>query len=70
MLSLLQALDLATYIQTQKDMGCRAGQVQTIEEGVNPQGPDTQAFWSILGGHTAYQCEIFVLFLVPNGSGQ
>lgn len=52
-------MDLATYIQTQKDMGCKAGHVQTIEEGVNPQGPDTQAFWSILGGHTAYQCEIF-----------
>ncbi|XP_075875729.1 supervillin-like isoform X2 [Nelusetta ayraudi] len=50
-----KAIDLATYIQTQKDMGCKAGQVQTIEEGVNPQGPDTQAFWSILGGYTAYQ---------------
>ncbi|XP_070700427.1 supervillin isoform X2 [Pempheris klunzingeri] len=50
-----KAADLATFIQTKKDMGCRANQVQTIEEGVNPQGPDTQQFWTILGGQTAYQ---------------
>uniref|UniRef100_A0A671UN29 Supervillin n=1 Tax=Sparus aurata TaxID=8175 RepID=A0A671UN29_SPAAU len=50
-----KAIDLATFIQTKKDMGCRASQVQTIEEGVNPQGPDTQHFWTILGGQTAYQ---------------
>ncbi|KAI3374663.1 hypothetical protein L3Q82_021233, partial [Scortum barcoo] len=50
-----KAMDLATFIQTNKDMGCRANQVQTIEEGVNPQGPDTQQFWMILGGQTAYQ---------------
>lgn len=48
-------MDLATFIQSKKDMGCRAKQVQTIEEGVNPQGPDTQEFWTILGGQTAYQ---------------
>lgn len=53
--SCLQAMDLATFIQTKKDMGCRANQVQTIEEGVNPQGPDMQQFWAILGGQTAYQ---------------
>uniref|UniRef100_A0AAQ5YQ75 HP domain-containing protein n=1 Tax=Amphiprion ocellaris TaxID=80972 RepID=A0AAQ5YQ75_AMPOC len=50
-----KAIDLATYIQTKKDMGCRANQVQTIEEGVNPQGPDTQQFWTVLGGQMAYQ---------------
>ncbi|XP_056247538.1 supervillin-like isoform X12 [Seriola aureovittata] len=50
-----KAIDLATYIQTKKDMGCRANQVQTIEEGVNPQGADIQQFWTILGGQTAYQ---------------
>uniref|UniRef100_A0A8C4F9F5 HP domain-containing protein n=1 Tax=Dicentrarchus labrax TaxID=13489 RepID=A0A8C4F9F5_DICLA len=50
-----KAIDLATFIQTKKDMGCRANQVQTVEEGVNPQGPDTQQFWTILGGQTAYQ---------------
>ncbi|KAM7400120.1 hypothetical protein PAMA_004698 [Pampus argenteus] len=50
-----KAVDMATFIQTKKDMGCRANQVQTIEEGVNSQGPDTQQFWTILGGHAAYQ---------------
>uniref|UniRef100_A0A3Q1IM12 HP domain-containing protein n=1 Tax=Anabas testudineus TaxID=64144 RepID=A0A3Q1IM12_ANATE len=50
-----KAIDLATFIQAKKDMGCRANQVLTIEEGVNPQGPDTQQFWTILGGQAAYQ---------------
>ncbi|XP_067330432.1 supervillin-like isoform X4 [Channa argus] len=50
-----KAIDLATFIQTKKDMGCRADQVQTIEEGVTPPGPETQQFWTILGGQTAYQ---------------
>ncbi|XP_008297836.1 supervillin isoform X3 [Stegastes partitus] len=50
-----KAIDLATFIQTKKDMGCRANEVQTIEEGVNPQGPDTQQFWTVLGGQMAYQ---------------
>uniref|UniRef100_A0A668W255 HP domain-containing protein n=1 Tax=Oreochromis aureus TaxID=47969 RepID=A0A668W255_OREAU len=50
-----KANDLATFIQTNKDMGCRANQVQTIEEGVNPQSPDTQEFWTVLGGQMAYQ---------------
>ncbi|XP_037643784.1 supervillin-like isoform X12 [Sebastes umbrosus] len=50
-----KAVDLATFIQTKKDMGCRANQVQTIEEGVNPHGPDAQQFWTILGGQAAYQ---------------
>ncbi|KAM9844966.1 LOW QUALITY PROTEIN: supervillin [Aulostomus maculatus] len=50
-----KATDLAAFIQTKKDLGCRANQVQTIEEGVNSQGPDTQEFWTILGGQTPYQ---------------
>uniref|UniRef100_A0A672JQK8 Supervillin n=1 Tax=Salarias fasciatus TaxID=181472 RepID=A0A672JQK8_SALFA len=50
-----KAVDLATYIQTKKDMGCRASQVQTIEEGGNTQAEDAQQFWTILGGQMAYQ---------------
>ncbi|XP_054623849.1 supervillin-like isoform X3 [Dunckerocampus dactyliophorus] len=50
-----KAMDLATFIQTKKDLGCRATKVQTIEEGVNPQCPDSQQFWTILGGQTSYQ---------------
>uniref|UniRef100_A0A672Z1X4 Supervillin n=1 Tax=Sphaeramia orbicularis TaxID=375764 RepID=A0A672Z1X4_9TELE len=50
-----KAMDLAMFIQTKKDMGCRANQVHTIEEGVNPQDPNTQQFWTVLGGQTPYQ---------------
>lgn len=50
-------MDMATFIQTTKDMGCRANQVLTLEEGVNPQGPDHQQFWTVLGGQASYQRE-------------
>ncbi|XP_061879159.1 supervillin-like isoform X2 [Entelurus aequoreus] len=50
-----KAMDLATFIQTKKDLGCRASKVQTIEEAVHPQRPDSHMFWTILGGQTAYQ---------------
>ncbi|XP_015830099.1 supervillin isoform X8 [Nothobranchius furzeri] len=50
-----KATDLATFIQTKKDMGCRANQVQTIEEGVDAQGPEAQQFWTILGGQMTHQ---------------
>ncbi|XP_061775557.1 supervillin-like isoform X3 [Nerophis ophidion] len=50
-----KAMDLATFIQTKKDLGCRASKVQTIEEAVHPQRPDAHMFWTILGGQTAYQ---------------
>ncbi|XP_056266573.1 supervillin-like isoform X3 [Pseudoliparis swirei] len=50
-----KAMDLATFIQTKKDLGCRASRVQTVEEGVDPQGPDAQEFWTLLGGPAAYQ---------------
>ncbi|XP_056912712.1 supervillin-like isoform X3 [Takifugu flavidus] len=50
-----KVIDLANYIQTKKDLGCRASHVHTIEEGVNTQAQDTQEFWNILGGKTAHQ---------------
>ncbi|XP_038137138.1 supervillin-like isoform X4 [Cyprinodon tularosa] len=50
-----KAMDLATFIQTQKDMGCRASQVQTINEGANSQDSDAQQFWTILGGQMPYK---------------
>lgn len=48
-------MDLAVYIQTKKDLGCRATMVQIIEEGTQMQSPDSQEFWTILGGQTPYQ---------------
>ncbi|KAK5919956.1 hypothetical protein CgunFtcFv8_023806 [Champsocephalus gunnari] len=50
-----KAKDMATFIQTKKDMGCRAVQVLTIEEAANPQAAEAQQFWTVLGGQTAYQ---------------
>lgn len=54
-LSVLQASELATYIQLNHDLGCRATQVETIEEGVNSQSPTAVEFWKILGGPGSYQ---------------
>ncbi|KAK1879164.1 Supervillin [Dissostichus eleginoides] len=50
-----KAKDMATFIQTKKDMGCRAIQVLTIEEAANPQAAEAQQFWTVLGGQTAYR---------------
>ncbi|KAM3865936.1 supervillin-like [Diretmus argenteus] len=50
-----KATDLASFIHTKRDLGCRAGQVRIIEEGVNSQGPDAQEFWTVLGGQATYQ---------------
>uniref|UniRef100_A0A4W5R4E2 Supervillin n=1 Tax=Hucho hucho TaxID=62062 RepID=A0A4W5R4E2_9TELE len=50
-----KASELALFIQTKKDLGCRANQIQTIEEGVNPQSPAATEFWKILRGEQTYQ---------------
>ncbi|XP_036374573.1 supervillin-like [Megalops cyprinoides] len=50
-----KASELATFIQTKRDLGCRANDVQTIEEGANPSSPVATEFWKILGGQASYQ---------------
>uniref|UniRef100_A0A673KVJ5 Supervillin-like n=1 Tax=Sinocyclocheilus rhinocerous TaxID=307959 RepID=A0A673KVJ5_9TELE len=50
-----KASELATFIQLNHDLGCRAAQVETIEEGVNSQSPAAAEFWKILGGPANYQ---------------
>ncbi|XP_046732438.1 supervillin isoform X16 [Silurus meridionalis] len=50
-----KASELATFIQLNHDLGCRATQVDTIEEGVNPESPAAAEFWKILGGQASYQ---------------
>ncbi|XP_071231620.1 supervillin-like isoform X8 [Salvelinus alpinus] len=50
-----KASELALFIQTKKDLGCRASQIQTIEEGVDPQSPAATEFWKILRGEQTYQ---------------
>uniref|UniRef100_A0A8C2PWQ3 Supervillin n=1 Tax=Cyprinus carpio TaxID=7962 RepID=A0A8C2PWQ3_CYPCA len=50
-----KASELATFIQLNHDLGCRAAEVETIEEGVNSQSPAAAEFWKILGGTGNYQ---------------
>ncbi|KAK2900509.1 hypothetical protein Q8A67_008624 [Cirrhinus molitorella] len=49
-----KASELATFIQLNHDLGCRAAQIETIEEGVNAQSPAAAEFWKILGGPANY----------------
>ncbi|KAG5265310.1 hypothetical protein AALO_G00240830 [Alosa alosa] len=47
--------ELANFIQTNHDLGCRATEVVTLEEGVNAQGAVATEFWKVLGGLAPYQ---------------
>uniref|UniRef100_A0A8C1Y8B7 Supervillin a n=1 Tax=Cyprinus carpio TaxID=7962 RepID=A0A8C1Y8B7_CYPCA len=50
-----KAAELATFIQTKRDLGCRASYVQTIEEGANTHTHAAKEFWKILGGQASHQ---------------
>ncbi|XP_062981266.1 supervillin isoform X2 [Elgaria multicarinata webbii] len=50
-----KASELATLIQTKREVGCRAPYVQTIEEGINTHTHAAKDFWKLLGGQTSYQ---------------
>ncbi|KAL6475473.1 hypothetical protein MHYP_G00165130 [Metynnis hypsauchen] len=50
-----KAAELATFVQTKHDLGCRASYVQTIEEGINTHSYAAKEFWKILGGQASYQ---------------
>ncbi|XP_042327221.1 supervillin isoform X9 [Sceloporus undulatus] len=50
-----KASELATLIQTKRELGCRAPYVQTIEEGINTHTHAGKDFWKLLGGQTSYQ---------------
>ncbi|XP_054846828.1 supervillin isoform X4 [Eublepharis macularius] len=50
-----KASELATLIQTKRELGCRAPYVQTIEEGINTHTHAAKDFWKLLGGQTSYQ---------------
>nr|XP_061805296.1 supervillin-like [Nerophis lumbriciformis] len=49
-----KALDLASFIQSHKDLGCNATGVIHLEEGLNSDSSLATDFWSILGGKTPY----------------
>ncbi|XP_066573891.1 supervillin a isoform X3 [Amia ocellicauda] len=50
-----KASELATFIQTKRDLGCRANYVQIIEEGINTHSHAAKEFWKLLGGQASYQ---------------
>lgn len=50
-----QASELAGYIQSKRDLGCRANYVQVIEEGSNLHSHSAIEFWKTLGGQASYQ---------------
>ncbi|KAK0153873.1 Supervillin [Merluccius polli] len=50
-----KAKELANFVQTKRDLGCRANYVQIIEEGVNTSSHPSKEFWRILGGQASYQ---------------
>ncbi|KAM4606698.1 supervillin a isoform 3-T3 [Polymixia lowei] len=50
-----KAKELANFIQTKRDLGCRANYVQIIEEGINTHSHTSKEFWKILGGQASYQ---------------
>ncbi|XP_024910214.1 supervillin a isoform X3 [Cynoglossus semilaevis] len=50
-----KASELANFIQSKKDLGCRADYVQFIDEGVSTNFHSFREFWQILGGQSSYQ---------------
>ncbi|XP_055520995.1 supervillin a [Leucoraja erinacea] len=50
-----KASELASFIQTKRDLGCRAPYVTTIEEGINTHTKTAKDFWRLVGGQSSYQ---------------
>ncbi|KAK7881676.1 hypothetical protein WMY93_030085 [Mugilogobius chulae] len=50
-----KASELANFIQSKRDLGCRASHVQLVEEGNGENSPSDKDFWRILGGQGSYQ---------------
>ncbi|XP_034046116.1 supervillin [Thalassophryne amazonica] len=50
-----KAFELALFIQTQSDLGCKASRVVHLEEGLNCNSSLAADFWNLLGGRTQYR---------------
>nr|XP_015217402.1 PREDICTED: supervillin-like isoform X3 [Lepisosteus oculatus] len=50
-----KASELAAFIQTKRDLGCKAAQVTLLEEGVGTESSRAKEFWSLLGGKAEYR---------------
>ncbi|XP_028310399.1 supervillin-like isoform X2 [Gouania willdenowi] len=51
----LKACELASFIQSQSDLGCVASHVIHLEEGLNSDSHTAADFWSLLGGREQYR---------------
>ncbi|XP_026869249.2 supervillin isoform X2 [Electrophorus electricus] len=47
--------EMAQYVQTKRDLGCKAPQVTVLEEGVNTDSRSAREFWNLLGGQSEYR---------------
>ncbi|XP_047205271.1 supervillin a isoform X2 [Girardinichthys multiradiatus] len=50
-----KASELANFIQSKRDLGCRADYLQMIDEGADTHSHAVQEFWMCLGGQSSYQ---------------
>ncbi|XP_041123033.1 supervillin-like [Polyodon spathula] len=50
-----KASELASFIQTKRDLGCKASHVTILEEGINTNSSRMKEFWNLLKGKTEYQ---------------
>lgn len=46
---------MAAFVQTKRDLGCKAPQVTVLEEGINTDSRWATEFWSLLGGNAQYR---------------
>ncbi|XP_039973219.1 supervillin isoform X2 [Xiphias gladius] len=49
-----KASELASFIQSQGDLGCQASQVVHLDEGLNSDSSVAEDFWNLLGGRSQY----------------
>ncbi|CAL8301557.1 unnamed protein product [Lota lota] len=50
-----KASEMASFVQAKRDLGCKAPQVTTLEEGINTDSRWAMEFWTLLGGKTEYR---------------
>ncbi|KAL0984456.1 hypothetical protein UPYG_G00141790 [Umbra pygmaea] len=50
-----KASEMASFVQTKRDLGCKAPQVTVLEEGINTDSRWAKEFWNLLGGKTDYR---------------
>uniref|UniRef100_A0A3Q2PQ28 Supervillin d n=1 Tax=Fundulus heteroclitus TaxID=8078 RepID=A0A3Q2PQ28_FUNHE len=50
-----KASEMASFVQTKRDLGCKAPQVSVLEEGINTENRWAKEFWNLLGGKSKYR---------------